>query len=73
MELLPINKPTFTISLRLTKKRKPGRPSKKDKEMFGTTHYFEVTKDATACEIGSELQKQIDKEGLPIKLSGYDC
>lgn len=58
----------FVITLEFTKPKKRGRPSKKDKELYGIKHI--ILPDSNSFEDCKEaINKYIEKHDLPVKVN----
>jgi len=58
-----------TVSVKLTKVKKRGRPSKEDKRIYGTIHIITVPEDTPQDKLFQEFQKEADRLRLPIKFT----
>ena len=56
------------MSLILERPKKKGRPSKRDKEIYGVQHLLIIPEDTLDEEKFQAFQKEADKLGLPVKL-----
>lgn len=65
-EILVLNN-IKNITLRLTKPKKKGRPSKKDREVYDKTHILNLPEGTTNENLLKALQNEADRIGLPIK------
>ncbi len=63
-----------TMIVELTKPKRVGRPSKKDKLIYGIKHTLTIPEDSPFdTNIRMELfQKEIEKLGLPVKLVNHE-
>lgn len=57
----------MNIEVKLTKKRKRGRPSKEELRIFNQTHNFNIPDGSNVEEIAKIMQKQADEQNIPIK------
>ena len=55
--------------IKLTRPKKKGRISNKDKELYGKIHILEVPLGTRNEDILQALQKEADKLNLPIKFT----
>lgn len=57
-----------TMTIRLDKPKKRGRPSNEDKRIYGVYHTITVPENTPQDKLFEEFQKEVEKLNLPVKL-----